>query len=52
MIMRWTLNKGVGTVVSGVEEMWGVYSSSPNGLKGVPSSQEMTRTGVEEDKAK
>ena len=44
------LSKGLGTVVSGVEETLGV-SPSPSGVEDVPSSQEMTRTG-EEDSGK
>lgn len=40
------LSKGLGTVVSGVEETLGVSPSS-SGVEGVPSSQEMTRTGEE-----
>ena len=41
------LSKGLGTVVSGVEETLGVSSPS-SGVESVPSSQEMSRTGEEE----
>lgn len=41
------LSKGLGTVVSGVEETLGV-SPSPSGIEGVPSSQEMIRSEEEE----